>query len=196
MCVIVKAVGDFGGWRGGCFAEEAAPSLASTVGGTRCVTPWTNFQSSVAPRRRGCFRETLGEMVPTHPMTLSAPPLFPSAIHRVHVNPLLCASHNGRNVTLLTMKRIEPYRANGGGGRQTGTSRGGSGASAAGARGREVSGYSHDPWGAWVLENYSLYTTVLAAFVRKVGSMSFKVSGVKNVLRTTDLSRGRYGFAV
>ncbi|CAM9376133.1 unnamed protein product [Ectocarpus sp. 4 AP-2014] len=72
--------------------------------------------------------------------------------------------------------QIEPSRANSGGGRQTGTSRGGSGASAAGAREREVGGYSSDPWGAWVLENYSLYTTVLAAFVRKVGSMSFKVN--------------------
>ncbi|CAM9110880.1 unnamed protein product [Scytosiphon promiscuus] len=35
--------------------------------------------------------------------------------------------------------------------------------------------FSYDPWGAWVLENYSLYTTILAAFVRKAGSMSFKV---------------------
>lgn len=28
-----------------------------------------------------------------------------------------------------------------------------------------------------MLENYSFYTTILAAFVRKAGSMSFKVSG-------------------
>ncbi|CAM9820215.1 unnamed protein product [Ectocarpus sp. 12 AP-2014] len=72
--------------------------------------------------------------------------------------------------------QIEPSRANSGGIRQSRTSRGGSGASSAGARGREVGGYSYDPWGAWVLENYSLYTTALAAFVRKVGSMSFKVN--------------------
>lgn len=44
------------------------------------------------------------------------------------------------------------------------------------AAGRGNNGaYCYDPWGGWVLENYSLYTTVLAAFVRKTGSMSFKV---------------------
>lgn len=77
------------------------------------------------------------------------------------------------------MKQIEPSRANSRGCRQAGNLRGGSGAASAGAHRREVGGYSYDPWGAWVLENYSLYTTILTAFVRKVGSMSFKVSGAK-----------------
>ncbi|CAM9408193.1 unnamed protein product, partial [Ectocarpus fasciculatus] len=48
--------------------------------------------------------------------------------------------------------KTPPSRANSGGGRQTGTLRGGSGSAAEGARGREVGGYSYDPWGAWVLE--------------------------------------------
>lgn len=39
--------------------------------------------------------------------------------------------------------------------------------------------YGFDPWGGWVLENYSLYTTVLAAFMRKAGNMSFKVREIR-----------------
>lgn len=82
-------------------------------------------------------------------------------------------------------KQIEPSGALAGssrGGNQaagaggTGRGGGGGGHSGATAAGRRDSGvYCYDPWGGWVLENYSLYTTVLAAFVRKVGNMSFKV---------------------
>lgn len=35
--------------------------------------------------------------------------------------------------------------------------------------------YRPDPWSAWVLENYSLYSTLLVAFVRKTMDMSLKV---------------------
>lgn len=52
-----------------------------------------------------------------------------------------------------------------------GGSRGGAHGGAAGRRGA----YSYDPWAAWVLENYSFYTTLLAAFTRKATNMSFKV---------------------
>ncbi len=61
-------------------------------------------------------------------------------------------------------------RASGGGG---GGGHRAAGAGGAGRRGENE--YCYDPWGGWVLENYSLYTTLLAAFVRKAGTMSFKV---------------------
>lgn len=81
-------------------------------------------------------------------------------------------------------QQIEPSGARSsssrGGGQSSGaggTGRGtGSGAPGTNAAGRGTNGaYCYDPWGGWVLENYSLYTTVMAAFVRKAGNMSFKV---------------------
>ena len=51
---------------------------------------------------------------------------------------------------------------------------GGEGGGAGGGRGRGGS-FACDPWAVWVLENYSLYTTILAAFTRKAVNMSFKV---------------------
>ena len=85
----------------------------------------------------------------------------------------------------LPKQQIEPSGARSssssrGGGQSSGaggTGRGtGSGAPGTNAAGRGADGaYCYDPWGGWVLENYSLYTTVMAAFVRKAGNMSFKV---------------------
>eukprot|EP00903_Cladosiphon_okamuranus_P016315 g15047.t1 len=59
----------------------------------------------------------------------------------------------------------------------SGTARRSSGGGpSASAAGMGHGAYCYDPWGAWVLENYSLYTTLLVAFVRKTGNMSFKVN--------------------
>lgn len=80
---------------------------------------------------------------------------------------------------------IEPSGASASGSRGGGQSQAGAGTGrrnsggvpGANAAGRGDGAYCYDPWGGWVLENYSLYTTVLAAFVRQAGNMSFKVGG-------------------
>ncbi|CAN0090799.1 unnamed protein product [Pylaiella littoralis] len=75
--------------------------------------------------------------------------------------------------------RADQNRAGGGhASRGGGDGGGGGGGGAPGAGpGGSGDGYSYDPWGAWVLENYSLYTTLLVAFARKAGSsMSFKTN--------------------
>lgn len=35
--------------------------------------------------------------------------------------------------------------------------------------------FSEELWAGWVLENYSLYMTILAAFTRNAANMPFKV---------------------
>lgn len=84
-------------------------------------------------------------------------------------------NNNGNADSGEGLSRAAVAAAAAGAGERHSTSRGGSrGRAHGGAAGRRGA-YSYDPWAAWVLENYSFYTTLLAAFTRKATSMSFKV---------------------
>lgn len=87
-------------------------------------------------------------------------------------------------------QRIEPSRTNADGShagdgavretsrtgrRPQAPTRGGRGSGTPGGGGRGGGSFSYEPWAGWVLENYGLYTTILAAFTRKAANMSLKV---------------------
>ena len=101
----------------------------------------------------------------------SLPPSLPQRIEPSHANAngSNAGDGAGRETSRPGRRPPAPMR----GGRGPGTP-GGGGGGGSGPRGRGGS-FSYEPWAGWVLENYSLYTTVLAAFTRKAANMSLKV---------------------